>query len=187
MKTLSRSRSAFTLVEAMITAAVMSMVMAAVTAAVISLQRSFAASQDFILAHLEQVRTLDTLKRDGRAARSAEVRAGGSCVVFTIPTQEPGLLNLQLPTSVLGLLLPAGSSTTPTTKEVTYTFAGKRVTRTEGAKVQTVATRQNTFKVEQAGSQLNATIAFLSRYSNQPKESEATTLSSALSYRANTW
>lgn len=186
MKTLTRSQLAFALPEALVTGAIMSMVMAAVTAGVLSLQRSFSASQDFITSHLEQVRALDTLKRDARAATSAEVRAGGTCVVLTIPTNDPGLLNLQLPVSVLGLLSLNGSSA-PSTKTVAYTFSNKRLTRTESSKVKTVATRQTRFQFQQSGNQLLTTVAFPSRYTTNPVETQASTMTTSVSARANVW
>jgi prepilin-type N-terminal cleavage/methylation domain-containing protein len=186
MNSLRSNLRAFTLAEVMVTSAVMSLVLAAVTAAVWSLQRSFAASQSFVVSHLEQVRTLDSLKRDARCAKAAEVRANGSCVVFTITTGQPGLLSLELPATVVDLLMPNGSAAA-TTKTVTYNFANQRITRSEGSTVKTVATRQTKFQVQQNGSQLSTTLAFPSRFSNQTVETPTTTLSQSLSYRANNW
>ncbi len=188
MKSLPQSHClGFTLVEALVTGAIMSMVLAAVTAGVLSLQRSFSASQDFITSHLEQVRAVDTLQRDARSATAAEVRGGGSCVVLTIPTNEPGLLLLQLPATLQGLLSLPGGSSAPTTKTVTYTFANKRLTRTENNLVQTVATRQTTFNVQQSGSHLSTVLSFPARYSNQPAEMPATTTNAIISTRTAIW
>lgn len=189
MKPLTPQHSlGFTLPEAMVAATVMSLVLAAVTAGVFSLQRSFSASQDFIISHLEQVRAVDTLQRDARSATSADIRAGGTCVVLTIPTSDPGLLNLQLPSTVLGLLtLSSGGSPAPTSKTVAYTFLNGRLTRTEASTVQTVASRQTQFRVEQNGSQLLTTLSFPSRYTGHPVETPASTLSAAMSVRAASW
>ncbi len=186
MKTLSRIRRGFTLAEVMVAAAVMSIVLGAVTAGVFCLQRSFAASQDFITAHQEQVRAMDTIKRDSRSATAAEIRAGGTSIVFTTTTTSPGLLNLQLPSTLLGLLLPSGSSA-PTTETITYSFTGNRLTRTKGAEVSVVTTRQTRFQVVQTGSHIKATMAFQARYSRHPVETPATTMTCELGYWTNTW
>jgi prepilin-type N-terminal cleavage/methylation domain-containing protein len=188
MKSLPHSTQGFTLVEALVASTIMSLVLAAVTAGVISLQRSFAASQDFISSHLEQVRALDTMQRDARAATGAEVRNNGTTVVLTIPTGDPGLLNLQLPTTMLGLFTTSGGGTpAPTTKTVAYTFANQRLTRTENNQVQTVATRQTKFLFQQNGSQIATTLAFPSRYSNPHKEVPASTQTGTLAARASAW
>lgn len=175
-----------TLVEASVAAAVTSLVLATVTMGALSLQRSFAASQDFATSHLEQVRALDTMKRDARSAKAVEVRNGGSSIVFTIPANEPGLLNLQLPSTVLGLLLPGGVSA-PAETTVTYTYSDQRLTRSDASGVKSVATRQSQFIAQATGSQLTATMSFPSRYGKVATETPATTMSSAVSFRANHW
>lgn len=188
MKSLPQPNTrAFTLAEALVSAAIMSLVLAAVTASVLSLQRSFSASQDFVVSHLEQVRAMDTMQRDARAATASEVRGNGSTVVLTIPTSDPGLLNLQLPVSLLGLLSPTGTAPAPATKTVAYTFSNKRLTRTENNQVQTVATRQTNITFQQNGSQVATTIAFPSRYNSQAKEVPASTMTAPLATRVSTW
>jgi Tfp pilus assembly protein PilW len=187
MKALRPQLRAFTLVEASVTAAVMSLVLAAVTVGALSLQRSFAASQDFITSHLEQVRALDTMKRDARSAKAMEVSPDGQSVVFTIPATQPGLLSLQLPSTVLGLLTPNGSVSAPAETTVTYTYSGRQLTRSDASGMKSVATRQSRFQVQQNGSQLLATFSFPSRYSKTPAETPATTMSSSVSFRASNW
>lgn len=186
MKKPTFPQSGFTLAEVLVAAAVMSIVLGAVTAGVYALQRSFAASQDFISSHQEQVRVMDMLKRDARSATAAEIRNGGACVVFTHTTTEPGLLNLQLPSTLLGLVLPPGS-VGPTTETITYAYAGNRITRTSASGVSVIATRQTRFHVEQTVGQMKATAAFPARYTRHPVETPATTMTSQLGYRASSW
>ncbi len=188
MKTLSQNSGGFTLLEALVASVIMSLVLAAVTAGVMSLQRSFSASQDFIISHLEQVRAMDTLQRDARSATSAEIRAGGTCVVLTIPTGDPGLLDLQLPATLRSLFTTSGGGApVPATKTVAYSFCNQRLTRTESNQVQTVATRQTKCNFQQNGSQISATVAFPSRYSGQATEVPASTLSARLNARTSSW
>ncbi len=181
MKARRQNIRGVTLTETLVTAAVISIIMATVTAGMYTLQRSFAASQDFTAAHLEQVRALDEMKRDARAAGAASVQNSGATVTFTIPTTEPGLRSFQLPASMLGLL----TATPPaaTTKTVTYALAAQRLTRTEAANVRVIATRQTSFHAELVGTEIQTTLAFLSPFTNQPAETPASTIRADVLYR----
>lgn len=176
----AHSRGA-TLTEAVVAGAIVSMVLGAVAAGMFTLQRSFAASQTFVIAHLEQVRTLDELKRDARSANAMEVGSAGNSVVLTIPGNEPGLLSLRLPSSVLGMLtslLPP-----PASKTVEYSFSADRVVRTEAGESRVVAGKMTRFQSEKIGTRVNTTIAFPSRFGPQPAETPASTLSVEIPYR----
>jgi type II secretory pathway component PulJ len=156
-----RDRAGFTLVELMISTVCLSLVLAMLIGGISALQRGFRASHDFAQAQGEQVRVCDYLQRDCRSALGAVVFDGGKRVVLTLPSESPGLLSLNLPATLIGLL---GGGSAPPTKTVTYNFVNGRLTRTADGAPRAIATHLNGFNAEVMGVQLRTTTTFLSTY-----------------------
>jgi type II secretory pathway component PulJ len=180
MKTVTFKQRAFTIVEALVACAILSMISGAILAGALALQRSYLASSEFGAAKIEQLRVIDALKRDVRQASSVEVLGAGSTVVFTIKTNQQGLLSLGLPLTVLQAL---GGSTAPATKSVSYTVFDNRVLRTEANHTDTLAGRISRFHAAPMQGGLLATVAFKSSYAGRAEETEATRLITAVRLR----
>jgi Tfp pilus assembly protein PilW len=83
MKTCRSLKSAFTLVEMLISVACGTMILAAVLTAGIALQRSFAAVEGYSVAEGDQLRVLDYIAMDCRRASSASV--ANNVLTLTLP------------------------------------------------------------------------------------------------------
>src|SRR5688572_8842410 len=128
----------FSLIEILVTTAVLGSIMGGLTVGVMALQRSFYASRDFAAAHAEQVRVCDYLQRDGRSATEIQITEEGRTVTMKIPTENGGLIGLNLPESLISIL---GGGTPPETKTVVYRFAGSEMVRNDGVTRRIIASR----------------------------------------------
>jgi len=82
----------FTLVEIMVGMALGTIVLGAIVAAAISLNRTFAAVDNFFSTHLQQVRIIDYLNRDVKRSNIAEISANAQTISCWVPKYviEPG-------------------------------------------------------------------------------------------------
>ncbi len=75
----------FTLVEIMVGIALGTIVLGAIIAASISLNRTFAAVDNFFATHLQQVRIIDYLNRDVKRSNIAEISANAQTIYCWVP------------------------------------------------------------------------------------------------------
>jgi prepilin-type N-terminal cleavage/methylation domain-containing protein len=87
-----RRQKGFTLVEIMVGMALGTIVLGAIVAAAISLNRTFAAVDNFFSTHLQQVRIIDYLNRDVKRSNIAEISANAQTIYCWVPKYviEPG-------------------------------------------------------------------------------------------------
>jgi type II secretory pathway pseudopilin PulG len=129
------ARSAFTLVELTVGAAVASIVFAALAIGAVSLQKTFVAVDTYGGAQGDQMRALDYMTRDIRRAQTVTVVSSPPSVTLTAQTYfNPATGTLNTPTVAGGVVSYGGSST------ITYALSGKSLTRTEGGSTLVVGT-----------------------------------------------
>jgi prepilin-type N-terminal cleavage/methylation domain-containing protein len=80
-----RRQKGFTLVEIMVGIALGTIVLGAIIAASVSLNRTFAAVDNFFSTHLQQVRIIDYLNRDVKRSNIAEISANAQTVYCWVP------------------------------------------------------------------------------------------------------
>ncbi len=87
-----RHRQGFTLVEIMVGIGLGTIVLGAIIAASVSLNRTFAAVDNFFSTHLQQVRIIDYLNRDVKRSTIAEISANAQTIYCWVPKYviEPG-------------------------------------------------------------------------------------------------
>ena len=87
-----RRLQGFTLVEIIVGMALGTIVLGAIVAAAISLNRTFAAVDNFFSTHLQQVRIIDYLNRDVKRSNIAEISANAQTIYCWVPKYviEPG-------------------------------------------------------------------------------------------------
>jgi prepilin-type N-terminal cleavage/methylation domain-containing protein len=155
-----RSRKGFTLVEMLVAVALGTIVLGAIVAASVSLNRTFAAVDNFFSTHLQQVRIIDYLNRDVKRSNIAEISADAQSIYCWVPKYviQPGdidatsgnLNTRRTPTVTKtgsgyqvnyypGTLQngPAGTSTN--SSAVVYSISGQSILRTEDGVVTTIA------------------------------------------------
>ena len=80
-----RRPQGFTLVEIMVGIALGTIVLGAIIAASVSLNRTFAAVDNFFSTHLQQVRIIDYLNRDVKRSNIAEISANAQTIYCWVP------------------------------------------------------------------------------------------------------
>ena len=80
-----RCSQGFTLVEIMVGIALGTIVLGAIIAASVSLNRTFAAVDNFFSTHLQQVRIIDYLNRDVKRSNIAEISANAQTIYCWVP------------------------------------------------------------------------------------------------------
>ena len=161
--------AAFTLVEAMIGAAVSSIVLATLFTGGIALMRSFNASEDYSTAQTDQLRVLDYISRDVRRALTVTVTTSPSKLTLTVPDQyaaaDPSR-TFRTPTMTVpteGSFLGATYGTTPVT--VSYYVSGSSFVRDEGGALTVIANGVTDFQpvfnaTDPAEKTVNTTLTF---------------------------
>ena len=80
-----RRQKGFTLVEIMVGVGLGTIVLGAIVAASVSLNRTFAAVDNFFSTHLQQVRIIDYLNRDVKRSNIAEISANAQTIYCWVP------------------------------------------------------------------------------------------------------
>jgi prepilin-type N-terminal cleavage/methylation domain-containing protein len=150
----------FTLVEMMVAVALGTIVLGAILAASVSLNRTFAAADNFFSTHLQQVRIIDYLNRDIKRANIAEISVDAQTIYCWVPKYvvEPGdadatsdnINTRRTPTITKtgygyqvnyypGTLQNGPGGTSTNGSAVVYSINGQSILRTEDGVVTTVA------------------------------------------------
>lgn len=124
--------SGFTLIELLITTAVIMMISAALLSAAVSLQRCYAAGNDFMIAKCDQLRLSDYLALDLRRALTVTTGTNGTIVTVAIPNYYDTSGQPRTPALAPGQTVNYGASGN-TTVNVVYTKNGSSIFRQEGA------------------------------------------------------
>lgn len=158
--TKERRLKGFTLVEIMVGVALGTIVLGAIIAASVSLNRTFAAVDNFFSTHLQQVRIIDYLNRDVKRSNIAEISADAQSIYCWVPkyviqsgdtdatagnidtrrtptitkTSYGYQVNYYPGTAQNG---PGGTSTN--SSAVVYSISGQSILRTEDGVVTTIA------------------------------------------------
>lgn len=158
--TKGRSLKGFTLVEIMVGVALGTIVLGAIIAASVSLNRTFAAVDNFFSTHLQQVRIIDYLNRDVKRSNISEISADAQTIYCWVPkyviqsgdtdattgnidtrrtptitkTSYGYQVNYYPGTAQNG---PGGTSTN--SSAVVYSISGQSILRTEDGVVTTIA------------------------------------------------
>jgi len=155
-----RSQQAFTLVEIMVGAALGTIVLGAIIAASVSLNRTFAAVDNFFSTHLQQVRIIDYLNRDIKRSNIAEISANAQSIYCWVPKYvvDPGdtdatsgTINTRRTPTITktgygyqvdyypGTLQNGPGGTSTNSSAVVYSINGQSILRTEDGAVTTIA------------------------------------------------
>ena len=141
-------RGAFTLVEALVGAAVSSIVFATLATGSIALFKAYKASEDYSTAQTDQLRILDYISRDVRRALTVTVASAPAKLTLTLPDQYAAAdpdRTFRAPTlTTQGSFLGATYGTTPVTVSY-YVMVGNFV-RNENGAVTVIATEVSDFQ-----------------------------------------
>jgi prepilin-type N-terminal cleavage/methylation domain-containing protein len=150
----------FTLVEIMVGIALGTIVLGAIIAASVSLNRTFAAVDNFFSTHLQQVRIIDYLNRDIKRSNIAEISANAQTIYCWVPKYviEPGdtdatsdnINSRRTPTITktgygyqvnyyLEMVQNGPGATSTNSSAVVYSISGQSIFRTEDGVVTTIA------------------------------------------------
>jgi prepilin-type N-terminal cleavage/methylation domain-containing protein len=150
----------FTLVEIMVGMALGTIVLGAIIAASVSLNRTFAAVDNFFSTHLQQVRIIDYLNRDIKRSNIAEISANAQTIYCWVPKYviEPGdsdatsdnINSRRTPTITktgygyqvnyyLEMVQNGPGATSTNSSAVVYSISGQSILRTEDGVVTTIA------------------------------------------------
>lgn len=158
--TKERRQKGFTLVEIMVGVALGTIVLGAIIATSVSLNRTFAAVDNFFYTHLQQVRIIDYLNRDVKRSNISEISADAQTIYCWVPkyvvqsgdsdatagnidtrrtptitkTSYGYQVNYYPGTAQNG---PGGTSTN--SSAVVYSISGQSILRTEDGVVTTIA------------------------------------------------
>ena len=148
MKTLKRSKeTAFTVAEMLVALAASTIILAAVVLAGVSLQRSFAATENYSNSEGDQLRVMDYIAMDCRRAVSASVDSNSGTLTLTLPSYYPSPtpassaspsptptptatpFNPKLVNGVVAYTSDGLSTASPWTTTVTYSKSGTNFNR----------------------------------------------------------
>lgn len=150
----------FTLMEMMVSVSLGTLVLGAIIAASVSLNRTFAAVDNFFSTHLQQVRIIDYLNRDVKRSNIAEISADAQTIYCWVPkyviqTGDTDATSSNIDTRRTPTITktsygyqvnyypssvnngPGGTSTN--SSAVVYSISGQSILRTEDGVVTTVA------------------------------------------------
>ncbi len=191
------SRRGFTLLEVIIATAVVSMMFAALLSTSVSLQRSFAASDQYSIAKANQVRTIDYIVRDLRSALTVNLLTGvDKKLRLTLPDYHQSYDSRGNPVgapvnpTLIGTTVDYGDPLKPLTVE--YSVQGKSlirevtVGRTNTTSRSVIGTGVNTFEMAfgQLDSIVNVTVTFSPNFQRGSKQlTDGTKLSAGVSVR----
>lgn len=169
LSTVSSVHSAFCLAEALIALALSSVLFSILLVSSLALHRTFAAANDQVASHNEQLRVTDYLSRDLRSASNVSVHRDGSGIDITISEGNTGALSTNINLPVLGPILPAGSS--PVTRSVQYLFRDHELVRTEDGRSVLLSQRLCRFNIRQTGARVIVEVAFVSNFKKETASS----------------
>ena len=155
-----RRQQGFTLVEIMVGVGLGTIVLGAIIAASVSLNRTFAAVDNFFATHLQQVRIIDYLNRDVKRSNITEISANAQTIYCWVPkyvvqsgdsdATAGNIDTRRTPTitkTAYGYQVnyypgtvqngPGGTSTN--SSAVVYSISGQSILRTEDGVVTTIA------------------------------------------------
>ena len=194
---LLRNHRGFTLLEAIIATGVVSLMFAALLSSSVSLQRSFAASDQYSTAKTNQVRTIDYIARDLRSALSVDLLTGvDKKLRITLPDYHQSYDSRGNPTgapvtpTLVGTTVDYGDPLKPLTVE--YSVKGKslirevKIGRTNTTSRSVIGTGVNNFEMAfgQLDSIVNVTLTFSSSFRSASNTLvDSSKLSAAVSVR----
>ena len=161
--------AAFTLVELLASAAMLSIILGGALVTFIGVQRSVTTSLYQVNAQADQNRVFAYIRRDLRGASNVQIAAQGTQVTITLPTQAAPTLNLNLGLPLLSLLGP--SQTPNPTDTVRYYRQGTSVIRELNGAPTVLSTSATLFQVTLSGSLVQVDAAFQPRFSLGSKAS----------------
>jgi Tfp pilus assembly protein PilW len=156
----SQNQQGFTLVEIMVSTGLAMIVLGAIIAASVSLNRTFAAVDNFFSTHLQQVRVIDYLNRDIKRSNIAEISADAQSIYCWVPKYvvDPGdtdatsgTINTRRTPTITktgygyqvnyypGTLQNGPGGTSTNSSAVVYSISGQSILRTEDGVVTTIA------------------------------------------------
>jgi len=156
----SQNQQGFTLVEIMVSTGLAMIVLGAIIAASISLNRTFAAVDNFFSTHLQQVRIIDYLNRDIKRSNIAEISANAQTIYCWVPKYvvDPGdtdatsgTINTRRTPTITktgygyqvnyypGTVQNGPGATSTNSSAVIYSINGQSILRTEDGVVTTIA------------------------------------------------
>jgi Tfp pilus assembly protein PilW len=156
----NQNRQGFTLVEIMVSMGLGMIVLGAIIAASLSLNRTFAAVDNFFSTHLQQVRIIDYLNRDVKRSNIAEISANAQTIYCWVPkyVTEPGdtdatsgTINTRRTPTITqtgygyqvnyypGTVQNGPGGTSTNGSAVVYSISGQSILRTEDGVVTTIA------------------------------------------------
>ena len=159
-RTNERRQQGFTLVEIMVGIALGTIVLGAIIAASVSLNRTFAAVDNFFSTHLQQVRIIDYLNRDVKRSNIAEISADAQTIYCWVPKYvvEPadtdatsGNINTRRTPTITktgygyqvnyypGTVQNGPGGTSTNGSAVVYSISGQSILRTEDGAITTIA------------------------------------------------
>ncbi|HSI10618.1 MAG TPA: hypothetical protein VK961_01180 [Chthoniobacter sp.] len=161
----SRNRAAsaaFTLVELLASAAMLSIILGAALVTFIGVQRSVTTSLYQVNAQSDQNRVFAYVRRDLRGASNVQIAAQGTELTITLPTQAAPTLNLNLGLPLLSLL---GPSQTPNASDtIRYYRQGTSVIRELNGAPTVLSTSATLFQATLNGSLVQIDAAFQPRF-----------------------
>lgn len=163
--------AAFTLVELLASAAMLSIILGGALVTFIGVQRSVTTSLYQVNAQADQNRVFAYIRRDLRGASNVQIAAQGTKVTITLPTQAAPTLNLNLGLPLLSLLGP--SQTPNPTDTVCYYRQGTSVIRELNGAPTVLSTSATLFQVTLSGSLVQVDAAFQPRFSLGGKASNS--------------
>jgi len=156
----NQNQQGFTLVEIMVSTGLAMIVLGAIIAASISLNRTFAAVDNFFSTHLQQVRIIDYLNRDIKRSNIAEISANAQTIYCWVPKYvvDPGdtdatsgTINTRRTPTITktaygyqvnyypGTFQHGPGATSTNSSAVIYSINGQSILRTEDGVVTTIA------------------------------------------------
>jgi hypothetical protein len=165
------ARSAFTLIEVLMSVACGSLILAAVLTSSVALQRSFAAVEGYSVASGDQLRVLDYIAMDCRRALSASV--AGGVLTLTVPPYYDSSGNVLPPTLASGVVSYGSGSVTIIYSKSGSNFNREVIVKDAGGTVtsdttKAIATNVSTFTVTPSdlSSSVTYTVTFSPSFTN---------------------
>jgi type II secretory pathway component PulJ len=152
----------FTLVEALIAAAISSVVFAMLIVGSLALQRTFLSSDYQATAQNDQLRLCDYLSRDLQSASSVTLTDNGHVIEMTLPVVNANVLSLNLNIPIVGPLLQ--NETPSTTRQIRYTLEGDALFRADEVARHRIAQKLTHFTATRAGSRVIINAAFSPKF-----------------------
>ncbi len=163
--------AAFTLVELLASAGMLSIILGGALVTFTGVQRSVTTSLYQVNAQADQNRVFAYVRRDLRGASNVQIAAQGTQLTITSPTQAAPTLNLNLGLPLLSLLGP--SQTPNATDTIRYYRQGTSVIRELNGAPTVLSTSATLFQATLSGSLVQIDAAFQPRFSLNCKASSS--------------